>query len=46
MKNKIRLRPTPDYDSPAGYLIVHSYMIRGTTEETFGEIPEEVFNSL
>lgn len=46
LKNKIRLRPTPDYDSPAGYLIVHSYMIRGTTEETFGEIPEEVFNSL
>ena len=47
ISNTLRLRPTPELDNiNVGYLIIHSYMIRGTTEETFGPITDSVYNSL
>jgi len=44
--NTLSVRPTPDYDSPVGYLIIDSFMMAGTDQNTTGPIPEEVYNAM
>lgn len=47
MDNTLRVRPTPDFDLniQVGYLIVDSFMIEGTNEET-KVMPDDIYNYL
>lgn len=45
IKNTISIKPTPTYDISVGYLILHSYMLEGTDENTT-EISEDVYNRI
>lgn len=47
INNKIRVRPTPSFDlgdEQVGYLLVHSFMLAGTDENTFTELDDAVYN--
>jgi len=44
--NILSVRPTPEIDSSVGYLIIDSFMMAGTDQNTTGPIPEEVYNAM